>query len=94
MSQVLDAIEETAGRTMPKPKENPRKPKIPEWKEDVEPLKENAHFWHSVWLSAGKPINCHLHTIMKKTRNQYHLLLGYHLLFFGLVLRTLELSLS
>ena len=29
-------------------------------------------FWHSVWISAGKPINTDLHRIMKETRNAYH----------------------
>ena len=51
------------------------KPKIPNWSEDIEPFRENAHFWHSVWISAGKPINCQLHGIMKRTRNRFHLLI-------------------
>ena len=51
------------------------KQRIPEWKEDVAPFKDSAHFWHSVWVSAGKPLNCTLHTIMKKSRNRYHLVL-------------------
>ena len=29
-------------------------------------------FWHSIWISAGKPLNNTLHSIMKKTRNRYH----------------------
>ena len=36
------------------------------------PSKDNAIFWHSIWLSAGRPINTVLHEIMKKTRNVYH----------------------
>ena len=51
------------------------KPRIPNWNEDIEPFKENAHFWHAVWISAGKPLNCHLHVIMKRTRNKFHLLI-------------------
>ena len=37
--------------------------------------KDNDYFWNSVWISAGKPINCQLHNIMKITRNRYHLLI-------------------
>ena len=29
-------------------------------------------FWHSVWISAGRPINTELHRIMKRSRNAYH----------------------
>ena len=29
-------------------------------------------FWHSIWISADKPLNNTLHSIMKKTRNRYH----------------------
>ena len=28
---------------------------IPRWKDDIEPFREAAQFWHAVWLSAGKP---------------------------------------
>ena len=38
----------------------------------VEPFQDNAHFWHSIWVSCGKPINTEVHKIMKKTRNLYH----------------------
>ena len=43
------------------------------WTRDVEPFKKDAHFWHSVWHSAGRPMNTELHRIMKRTRNIYHL---------------------
>ena len=38
---------------------------IPRWKEDIEPFREAAQFWHAVWLSAGKPQKT-------ETRNIYH----------------------
>ena len=41
---------------------------IPLWKEQIDPYKEKAHFWHSVWLSAGRPINCELHKILTNLR--------------------------
>ena len=75
MSQLLSALEDTASETIPQKSAKVGKQRIPEWKEDVAPFKENAHFWHSVWVSAGKPLNCTLHTIMKKSRNRYHLVL-------------------
>ena len=42
------------------------------WNEQVRPFRDNARFWFSVWLSAGKPINCELHKIMRRTRNIFH----------------------
>ena len=44
---------------------------MPGWSDSVAPFRNNAHFWHNVWTSAGKPINCNLHNIMKRTRNLY-----------------------
>ena len=46
---------------------------LPNWKEDVDPVKDTAHFWNAVWKSAGRPLNCQVHSIMKRTRNKYHL---------------------
>ena len=45
---------------------------IPGWPEYVQPFKEDAVFWHSVWQSAGRPNRGHLYDFMKRTRNQYH----------------------
>ena len=42
------------------------------WKEFVEPLQKNAQFWYAIWLSAGKPLNTELHSIMKRTKNRFH----------------------
>ena len=71
-------MEEVARETLQKDRGNDgyrkKNKKLPNWKEDVDPVKDTAHFWHAIWKSAGKPINCHLHMIMKKTRNEYHLI--------------------
>ncbi len=75
MYDILSTMEDTAMRNMKTHKKQKHKPRIPDWKDDVEPLRENAHFWNAIWISAGKPLNCHLHEIMKKTRNRYHLLI-------------------
>ena len=42
------------------------------WNSLVQPFREKALFWHEVWKSAGKPLNCELHTVMKRSRNVYH----------------------
>ncbi len=52
-----------------KKKENP----IAFWQSEIEPFKKDAQFWHSLWISAGRPLNTELHKIMKRTRNIYHL---------------------
>ena len=45
---------------------------IPGWKKLVEPYKDDAVFWHSVWQSADRPSRGVLKDIMTRTRNQYH----------------------
>ena len=45
---------------------------VPGWSIYVKPYKDDASFWYNVWLSAGKPENCVLHNVMKRTRNKYH----------------------
>ena len=42
---------------------------IPGWQEFVEPFQDKAYFWHSVWISAGKPLNTESHKLMKNTKN-------------------------
>ena len=71
---TLESIEKAAESCTPKfhiP--NGRKNhKIPGWKTEVKPYRDNAGFWFSVWKSAGRPLNTELHKIMKRTRNLYH----------------------
>ena len=45
---------------------------LPGWEENVAPAKSNALFWHSVWMSAGRPATGELHRLMAWTRNKYH----------------------
>ena len=42
------------------------------WKQEVEPFREDANFWHAVWVSVGKPAHGHFHIAMARSRNQYH----------------------
>ena len=51
---------------------NPSFKKIAGWNELVKSYKNDAMFWFSIWLSAGKPLNCELHNIMCRTKNIYH----------------------
>ena len=61
MMHVLKAIEELAMTKLSYNQGRARKKRnLPNWKEDVDPVKDTAHFWHAVWKSAGKPINCQL----------------------------------
>ena len=69
----LENIMQSADEALPKPKfRKSTKKKIPGWTEFVQPAKENAQFWNSIWLSCGKPIGTQVHIIMKRTRNNYH----------------------
>ena len=45
---------------------------IPGWNEEVEPFRQDALFWHSVWVSAKRPNTGDLHIMMARSRNQYH----------------------
>ena len=44
-----------------------RRLKLPGWKEKCEPLRKDAKFWYSVWISAGRPKTGELHRIMVNT---------------------------
>ena len=45
---------------------------VPGWSLTVKPFRDKAHFWHQVWISAGRPLNTQLHKIMKKSKDVYH----------------------
>ena len=75
MCKILQVVEECCKDNLPTPtarKSKQKKNRIASWYEEVQPYKENAQFWHAVWLSTGKPLNSQLHKIMKHTRNVYH----------------------
>ena len=74
---IFEILEVTAKDSLPT-KGGPKRRKdtthrnIPGWTESVKPFKDSAMFWHSIWLSMGKPINNQLHYVMKHSRNKYH----------------------
>ena len=48
-----------------------KKTVIPGWLEHVKPIRQDMMFWHSVWISAGRPQNTQLHRIYQHLRHQY-----------------------
>ena len=46
--------------------------RLPGWNEHVEPFRQDAIFWHSIWLSLNKPNSGHLYQTMCWSRNKYH----------------------
>ena len=76
-SNVFELLESTAKDTLPitggkQKKENTKPHNVPGWSLRVKPFKDSAMFWHSIWVSFGKPVNNQLHNVMKHTRNKYH----------------------
>ena len=45
---------------------------IPKWNEVARPAKETALFWHSIWLSCGRPNTGFVCNIRRTTRATYH----------------------
>ena len=45
---------------------------IPGWREEVEPLRQSALLWHSVWVSLGRPPVGQARMLMVHTRAKYH----------------------
>ena len=73
-ASVLEAIEESAEMTLPSicgggHKKKPNR--IAGWNEYIKPYYEESKFWHSVWVSAGKPSIGALYDIMRQTKAQY-----------------------
>ncbi len=53
------------------PKVERKKAQIPYWNEVVQPLKDNALFWSSIWISCGKPREGEVAQIMRCTKHRY-----------------------
>ena len=76
MANILDSVDNAARSILPCSKGLSSKVKghkvRPGWVELVKPYRDKSLFWHQVWISAGKPLNCELHNVMKHAKNQYH----------------------
>ena len=44
---------------------------VPGWNDYVKPFSEENKFWYSVWVSAGKPSQGALFSLMKRSKLQY-----------------------
>ena len=72
---LLETMQEVAEESLPMPGSGSgakEQKVVPGWREAVKPFRDEAYFWHQVWLSYGRPLNTDIHTMMKKTRNKYH----------------------
>ena len=72
---VLTSVVEASHSAIPLTKKARAKgssPSIPGWKQQVEPFRQDAMFWHSIWLSLNKPNSGQLFRLMQWTRNKYH----------------------
>ena len=72
--EILETVQKVAEESLPVPGNSSTQKKSirPGWRGDVKPYRDEAYFWHQVWKSYGRPVNNQLHSLMKKTRNQYH----------------------
>lgn len=59
------------------PRKVKKKNRKPLWKEMAAPLKEKALFWHSLWVSNGRPREGWVADIRRKTRLEYHRVVRY-----------------
>ena len=44
---------------------------VPGWNDHVKPFYEESKFWHSIWVSSGKPSSGDLLNIMRYSKHQY-----------------------
>ena len=77
IEEVLNAMSTSARDSLPMSSSGSgvgknSKKKTVGWNEHVKPFRDHARFWHAVWVSAAKPLNCELHNIMRRTRNIFH----------------------
>ena len=79
IGDVLSLIELSANSMLIKEssvnKQRTNKKSTPGWNEDIKKYKTEASFWLNVWVSAGRPVDSVLHSIMKRTRNLYHFMI-------------------
>ena len=62
MCTFLGCINDSVKDCLPQTSERYKK-SIPGWDDEVKPFREEAMSWHSLWISAGKPINNTFHNI-------------------------------
>lgn len=72
--QIMDSISTAVETNIPSNSNsgNYMHTPVPGWTEFVKPFRDDSLFWHSVWVSAGRPLNTVLHQVMRSTRHKYH----------------------
>ena len=80
LDKIVSAMENACETALPKATtktglKNDKSKKVAGWNDEVKKHQDDAQFWFAIWNSAGRPINCELHRIMKRTRNIFHLVL-------------------
>ena len=69
---IISSIDSAVHNNIPMSKQNSSNSVKPGWPVLVKPFQDKAKFWHAIWISLGKPLNCEVYNVMKHTRNQYH----------------------
>ena len=69
---IISSIDSAVHSNIPLSKPNSNNSVKPGWAVLVKPFQEDAKFWHAIWISLGKPLNCQIYNVMKHSRNQYH----------------------
>ena len=69
--EILKVLDSSVVCNIPKISDKTVNKSTPGWTEFVDPIRRDLAFWRSVWISAGKPINCQLHYVYRYVRRQY-----------------------
>ena len=77
MGCISSAVENNIPHVASGGGDSTKKIAVPGWSDYVKPFREDSLFWHSVWISAGRPLNTVLHNVMKHARKKYHCAIRY-----------------
>ena len=70
-AETMEAVQRAGEQTLPFPKAGKSERHVtPGFNEEVRPFKETAYFWHSVWKSAGRPLNNQVHLFYEEHQKQ------------------------
>ena len=42
------------------------------WNDQARPFRDNAKFLNAIWVSCGRPLNCQVYSVMKRTKNVFN----------------------
>ena len=61
---ITDSIESSVNNNFPCSSDSA----ISGWSDYVEPYRKDAKFWHAIWVSLGRPLNCEVHNAHQEVR--------------------------